>query len=179
MTIDRGRRVGKAGEDAALYYLGRALGGHISTPVPDRGLDGIVEFPSGTPDSDPLHIGVQVKTGFSYVKKISTGWEFDRLDRNRLRQWQRSRLPVILVWVNPERDGQIYWTIVPRKLKRNRLFIRESHRVTPVTKFDLSLDLAPFDSPKLRPAVELLAPPLSAGIRDVAKATYKKNNEGG
>ncbi len=70
------KQFGEFGEQEVRARLERALcaTGFQFSGFSDKGIDLFVQFESTAPDRQPLHYGVQVKTGDSFVKPHGSHW---------------------------------------------------------------------------------------------------------
>jgi len=169
-------QLGEFGEQEARSRLERALigAGVRFSGASDKGLDLLMQFESPAPDPQPLHVAVQVKTGESFARPDGARWRVQNLDPSRFRQWTRSKVPVLFVWVRPTSPAECYWALIKRDSSREHFTIGKRAYVTPVLRNDLWLELAREGDAVSVPA-ELLRPPLSVGLRLHAKDYYRNS----
>lgn len=173
MTVRDNEELGARGERIGCNLLQQALNCNVQPWHPDRGLDAPVQFISTAPENALLHFNVQIKTGFSFVEDRGHQWRVKNLDRCGFEQWRNSQLPVVLVWVHPDNNNEAYWHLVSQETSKDHFFISKARRITPVTRFDLTMKLARYKGNECREPFGLLIPPLSTGIRTLAKNTYR------
>lgn len=91
-TVSNSAALGESGEKEVHTRLERALGGHGTRMMgrADDGIDLLMQFRSPGPTGVPLHFGVQVKTGYSHVKRNGSRLRSVGLDPRRLREWRRA-----------------------------------------------------------------------------------------
>lgn len=169
-------QLGEFGEQEARSRLERALlaAGVRFSGASDKGLDLIVQFESTAPDRQPIHFAVQVKTGDSFASLRRGRWHIKNLDPTRFRQWTRSRVPVLFIWVRPSVPAECYWALVKRDSTVEHFTIARRALITPTIRFDLSIESAR-DGARVRLDAELLRPPLSGALRPYAKAYYRSH----
>lgn len=173
-TAGPDRQFGEFGEQEVAHRLTRALLGDAKqyAGFADKGLDLLVQFPSTAPSAQPLHFGVQVKTGDSFVVEEEGAWRVRGVDERRFREWQRGTLPVLFVWVRPD-PCECYWAVVRKGTSFKHFKISKHALVTPAMRFDLSLE-QPLEPPVVSDqAFRPLRPRLSEGLRPFAKRHYR------
>jgi hypothetical protein len=163
---------GKRGERIARHLLQQALDSNVPPVTPDRGLDALIEFPSPGPGKRRLHLGVQIKTGFSFVEEQEKQWRI-KIERRELARWKASVIPVMFVWVHPDLENAAYWHLITNQTCRDHFFISKRRRITPSTRYDLAMKLEKWEEPEEKQPCELLMPPLRSGVRPVAKELYR------
>jgi hypothetical protein len=137
-------------------------------------LDLLLRFESPRPDAQPLHFGVQVKTGDSFATLEKARWRIKNLSDERFRQWARSHLPVLFVWIRPVTPVECYWGLVRKDTKREQFSISKRAMIGPVLRYDLTLESARGDEPGNDIQANLLVPPLRAPLRLHAKSYYRQ-----
>lgn len=172
MSITNNENVGQSGERIARHLLQQALGSNVPAVHPDRGLDSLLEFISPAPGRNRLYVGVQIKTGFSFVEERDHQWKI-KIKRQKFERWKRAGVPVLFVWVHPTLVNSAYWHLVTRDTSRDYFFISKRRLVTPTTRYDLAMKLEEWEVPAQSQPAELLIPPLSSGLRPVAKLLYR------
>jgi len=122
-TISPDQQMGEFGEQEVRARLERALSGNgvQFSGVADKGIDLILQFLSPAPDNQPLHFGVQVKTGDSYEESKKTHWRIKNLSELRFTHWTRSKLPIVFVWVRPYKPAECYWAVIRANTSRSHL----------------------------------------------------------
>src|SRR6266852_1286313 len=97
------QQMGEFGEQEARARLERALigAGVRFSGASDKGIDLLMQFEAPAPEPQPVHVAVQVKTGDSFAAMHRARWHVRNLDPDRFRQWTRSKVPVLFVWVRP------------------------------------------------------------------------------
>jgi len=165
--------MGKNGEDIAFNVLKRALGCEIEIPKSDKGIDAIVQFKPPYNDINLLFFGIQVKTGFSYVKKDKKGWKIRNIKRDDLIKWKENDMPIMLLWVHPEKKNQVYWHLVNLHTNNKNLLIPKMRYIRPSLRYELPLFLLHLKKPVVMKRFELFIPQLTEGIRTAAKDKYK------
>ena len=171
------KEFGASGERIAINLLRHSLQCSTSEPKPDLGIDIILEFKSPGPKENLLHLGVQVKTGFSYCKDLGNRFKIKRINRNIITNWHKSKLPILLVWVHPDEENSAYWHLFDSANPSSQIVIPKSRKISPSTKFDIARKLSSWDQKSLNKSAKLFAPPLSSGIRQAAKTLYKSLKE--
>lgn len=169
-------QLGELGEQEARGRLERALlgCGLRFSGFADKGIDLIMQFESPAPDGQPLHFGVQVKTGTSFASGSGAKWLVKNISESRFRQWTKSKLPVIFVWVRPTQPAECYWTIIRRTTSRSHFSIPKRSVINPGMRFQLALEVSvdPGEAVASGP-IKLLRPPLGIGLRPFARKFYK------
>lgn len=167
------RQLGEFGEQEVRARLERALigAGVRFSGASDKGLDLLMQFEAPAPEPQPVHVAVQVKAGESYASSHGSRWRVLGLDESRFRQWTRSKVPVLFVWVRPTMPAECYRALIKRDSSREHFSIAKRAFVTPALRYDLWLEFAREAEPKVA-AGELLRPPLSTGLREYAKGYY-------
>jgi hypothetical protein len=168
-------RLGEHGEQEALVRLERAL---LGTGVrfsgsSDLGLDLILQFSAPLPEPQPLHFGVQVKAGDSYGKSDDGRWRVRNVSEERFRQWQKSKLPVLFVWVRPQVPAECLWALIKKDTSLDRFSISKHATIAPSLRYDLTLESARDEPLHNEVPVESLRPPLGIGLRPFAKEYYR------
>src|SRR5262245_16153920 len=138
------RQLGEHGEQEARARLERAL---LGTGVrfsgfSDLGIDLLLQFGAPRPDGQPMHFGVQVKAGDSYAVSDGGRWRIKNLAEDRFRQWCKSKLPVLFVWVRPQVPAECYWALIKKETSFERFSISKRATITPSLRYDLTLDSA-------------------------------------
>lgn len=170
-------QLGDTGEQEAQARLQRALQGHGAklSGFADKGLDLLFQFESPRPDKQPLHFGVQVKTGNSFASLEKGRWHIKNLPAARFHQWTRSKLPVLFVWIRPtEPIAECYWGLIRRDTQRESFSISARASISPVLRYDLTLESARTDEQGKDVRGNLLVPPLNTPLRIYAKTFYKQ-----
>lgn len=170
------QQLGEFGEQEARARLERALvgAGVRFSGASDKGLDLIMQFEAPAPEPQPIYVAVQVKTGDSFANLHRARWHVKNIDPERFRQWTRSKVPVLFVWVRPTNPAECYWALVKRDSSREHFTIARRSVVTPPLRFDLWLELTRDGEATKLPA-ELLRPPLSTALRPHAKEYYRRH----
>jgi uncharacterized protein DUF4365 len=170
------RQMGEFGEQEARSRLERALigAGVRFSGASDKGLDLLMQFEAPAPEPQPVHVAVQVKTGDSFAAMHRSRWRIQGLDEARFRQWTRSKVPVLFLWVRPTTPAECYWALIKRDSSREHFSIAKRAFVTPVLRYDLWLEFAREGDPALVSG-ELLRPPLSVALRTHAKDYYAQH----
>lgn len=169
------RLLGEHGEQEARTRLERAL---LGTGVrfsgfSDVGIDVVLQFVAARPDRQPLYFGVQVKAGDSYATSDGSRWRIKNVAEERLRQWRRSKLPVLFVWVRPQVPAECYWTLIKKDTALERFSISKLATIAPSLRYDLTLESARDESARDEVPAETLRPPLGLGLRPFAKEYYR------
>lgn len=169
-------QLGEFGEQEALAQLQRSLlgAGARFTGFSDKGVDMVVQFEAPVPEPELLHFAVQVKTGDSYATPDRSRWRIRNLDGERFRQWTRSVIPVVFVWVRPRTPAECYWALVKRDSSREHFTISRRAIVAPTLRYDLWLERCR-DAHDVTIVGDLLRPPLSRSMRDVAKKYFQNH----
>lgn len=176
MRITPDRQLGEFGEQEVRSRLERALlGASVRfSGFADEGIDLVLQFVSPAPDKQPIHFGVQVKTGNSFAESVGSHWKIKNVEGERFKQWTKSKLPILFVWVQPANPAQCYRAVIRKNTSKNHFLISKKANITPSIRFDLALE---YGLSKPEPNAErfhLLRPPLSSGIRPFAKDFYRR-----
>lgn len=169
-------QLGEFGEQEVRSRLERALVGtgmQISG-FADKGIDLILQFSSPSPTNQPLHFGVQVKTGNSFAVEVNNRWLIKNLDETRFQQWKHSKLPVLLIWVRPTNPAECYWRIIRPSTDRKHLEISKRSIISPSIRYDCSIDYFYPLMEEQKHEIKLLRPPLAQGMRPFAKDYYRE-----
>jgi hypothetical protein len=172
-NVNDNQALGKGGEAIAEGLLKKALHCSATEPKPDVGTDFIVEFQSPYCPNALLHLGVQVKTGFSFCKDLGNRFKFHRITKSTISDWHKTPLPILFVWVHPEKENSAYWHFCDPKQPTQQIVIPKSRKITPCTKYDIARKLISWKLGRQVQSGALFAPPLKTGIRDAAKIYYK------
>ena len=172
VSITDNENLGRSGERIARHLLQQALDSNVPPVTPDKGLDALLEFTSPGPGKHRLHLGVQIKTGFSFVEEQDKHWQI-KVDRRDFLRWKASLIPVMFVWVHPTLENSAYWHLITSHTSRDYFFIPKGRLITPSTRFDLAMKLERWEEPEGRQPCELLTPPLCSGLRPLAKELYR------
>lgn len=174
MTVRDGEKLGSKGENIACFLLEQALDCCVIPWKPDKGLDAPVQFVSTAPGNALLHFNVQIKTGSSFIEDCGHQWRVKRLDRRYVEQWRHAQTPVVFIWVHPRDENCAYWHLVTQETSPKHFFISKARRISPATRFELTMKLVKWEREERREPFGLLIPPLCAGIRDIAKQQYRR-----
>ncbi len=162
------------GERHARTQLEQALSGHgvQFQGTGDKKVDLLLQFRAPDPAGSLLYLGVQVKTGPSYVRKIASGRIFLKVGSEGLAVWRSANLPIALMWVNPD-SAECHWTLVTERTQHQYLSVSMHARVTPALPFELAAKLIRLRTDPNEHRLSLLHPGLSAGLRQAAKKYYR------
>lgn len=169
------RQLGEFGEQEVRSRLERALlgTGIQFSGYSDKGIDLILQFESPAPDRQPLHFGVQVKTGESFAIGQKNRWKIRNLDQSRFRQWTMSRLPILFVWVRPTSPAKCFWAIIRRDSSIKYFSISKKSTITPSLRYKLALEYGLHNISRQLSPISILRPPLGIGLRPHAKDYYR------
>lgn len=169
-------QLGEFGEQEVRSRLERALGGTGMqlSGFADKGIDLILQFSSPSSTNQPLHFGVQVKTGNSFAVDATNRWRIKNLDETRFRQWKQSKLPILFIWVRPTNPAECYWRIIRHNTDRKHFDISKRSIITPSIKFDCFLEYFNDYTGEQKDEIRLLRPPLAMGMRPFAKDYYRE-----
>jgi len=166
-------QLGEFGEQETRSRLERCLlgSGVRFQGQSDKGLDLVLQFQAPA-TNEVLHFGVQVKAGDSYAELHRSRWRIKNIPAERFRQWSKSRLPVLLVWVRPTTPAECYWGLVTKDASVGQFSISRNALISPALRYDLALGVARDHSEALVRG-SLLVPPLHGGVQPAAKAHYR------
>lgn len=169
-------QLGESGEQEVRSRLERALGGTGMqlSGFADKGIDLILQFTSPAPNKQPLHFGVQVKTGNSFAVDITNRWRIRNLDEIRFQQWKLSKLPIMFIWVRPTNPAECYWRFISRTTDKKHFDISKRSVITPSIRFDCLLAYFFNFTCEQKDEIRLLRPPLATGMRPFAKDYYRE-----
>ncbi len=162
------------GERQARTQLEQALSGHgvQFQGTADQKLDLIVQFHGPDPARSLLYLGVQVKTGWSYVRHVGPHRIFLKANPEDLKVWKRSNLPVALIWVNPD-TAECHWTQITDKTQPQYLSVSRRAKVSPALAYEFAARLISLRPTSEDGRVTSLHSGLSFGLRQVAKNYYR------
>ena len=171
MTVNA--QLGEFGEQEARNRLERSLmaAGARFQGFSDKGLDLVLQFEAPV-DRQPLHFGVQVKAGNSYAQSRGSRWLIKNIPADRFRQWTRSKLPVLFIWVRPTTPAECYCILITRDSSLEHFSISKGALITPSLRYDLTLGMSREQSNATLRG-QLLIPPLGSGLRPFAKDRYR------
>jgi hypothetical protein len=166
--------LGEFGEQEARNRLERCLLGTGARfqGSSDKGLDLILQFESPNRMDELFHFGVQVKAGDSYVQSRGSRWLVKNISPDRFRQWCRSHLPVLFVWVRPTAPAECYWALIRKDSTLERFSISKGALISPSLRYDLTLGMSR-DQTNSVVRGQVLIPPLGLGLRPIAKRHYR------
>ncbi len=134
---------GNLGETIAGALLALICNGEVQRETlrgeGNGALDLQLKYPSIHGTSTSRQLGVQVKTGRSYVRwhKGRSNWVLQNIDPTHIKKWQDTNQPILIVWVNPTSEAEIYWKFVGANTPSNFLHLTDNHKLSPASLFEI------------------------------------------
>lgn len=88
------------------------------TPNADVGIDGQIEYVDTDGNCTGHVVAVQVKSGASYIKRVTNGISFTPSERHA-QYWEHFPLPVLIIIHDPD-SGATYWGDVRKHLRSDQ-----------------------------------------------------------
>lgn len=135
--------LGNLGEAIAASFLSIVFDGETQKETlrgEGKGaLDLQLKYPKPFGSKTTFQVGVQVKTGKSFVRwnKTNAHWTLQNIEANHIKKWQANNQPVIIVWVNPLNYHESYWKLVGAKTSSEVLHLSKKHIIRPEALFEI------------------------------------------
>lgn len=104
------------------------------------GLDLQLKYPTISGTKTTRQIAVQVKTGQSYVRwnKTNSHYTLQNIDPSHINKWQKNNQPVLIIWVNPSKQTELYWKLINSKSSSEILHLSPYHTLKPESLFEIN-----------------------------------------